>query len=420
MTTNDRFDRRLETGLELLAEPRFPDYLDDVLAVTSRRRQRPAWTFPGRWIPMVDIARRPALSLAMPWRFITLLIALLLIAAVALFVAGSRPRVPSPFGPASNGVIPYSSFGDLYLGNPNGTSTVLLKNVEHHFDPAFSRSGTIIAFLRLEEDRKVTMWTIRPDGSRLTQITPTPVDPVFWDWGPTDDDIYFVSPENGVPRLHAVRADGSAAPRLIAGDLNISAFWFRPPDGREMVVRVADYGHVRLDVMNVDGTGRRPLVQPSDATYDPFDMAEPRYSPDGMRIAYQHWQTSTDTMRMHVIDADGTNDHIIHWDNATYEGWPVWMLDSKRLILQRAFETPSDRFGFGHPFIVVNADGSGVAREIGPPVAGQHAELSPDGTRLLQFRDTGETQILINPEDGSYTTVPWQANSYPNWQRLAP
>ena len=47
MTSNDRAERRLEYGLDLLAEPRFPDYLDDVLAVTSRRSQRPAWTFPG-------------------------------------------------------------------------------------------------------------------------------------------------------------------------------------------------------------------------------------------------------------------------------------------------------------------------------------------------------------------------------------
>ena len=420
MTTNDRFDRRLETGLEQLAEPRFPDYLNDVLAVTSRRRQRPAWTFPGRWIPMVDIARRPAFALAMPWRFITLLIALMLIAALALFVAGSRPRVPSPFGPASNGLIPYSSFGDLYLGNPNGASTVLLKNADQHFDPAYSRSGTIIAFLRGEASNKATLWTIHPDGSHLTQITPTPVDPVFWDWGPTDDDIYFVSPENGVPRLHVARADGSAPPRLVADDLIISAFWFRPPEGREMVVRVADYGHVRLDLMNVDGSNRRPFVAASWATYDTYDMAEPRYSPDGSRLVYQHWDAAVMNMQLHVVDADGTNDRVVHWGNATWEGWPVWMLDSKRIIFQRAFETPEEQFGFGHPFAVGNADGTGAVREIGPPVAGQHAELSPDGTRLLQFRDTGETQILINPEDGSYTTVPWQANSYPNWQRLAP
>ena len=56
MTSANRADRRLEAELAGLATPHFPEYFDDVVAVTSRTRQRPAWTFPGRWIPMVDVA----------------------------------------------------------------------------------------------------------------------------------------------------------------------------------------------------------------------------------------------------------------------------------------------------------------------------------------------------------------------------
>ena len=96
------------------------------------------------------------------------------------------------------------------------------------------------------------------------------------------------------------------------------------------------------------------------------------------------------------------------------------LADSKRLVMQRAFATPNEYLGFGHPFVVVNADGSGDAREIGPPVAGQQAELSPDGRYLLQFRPEGETQIVIDVETGEYRHVQWETNSYPPWQRLAP
>ena len=45
----------------------YPDYIDDVLATTAQRRQRPAWTFPERWLPMditTHASRRPRASLA--------------------------------------------------------------------------------------------------------------------------------------------------------------------------------------------------------------------------------------------------------------------------------------------------------------------------------------------------------------------
>ena len=54
-----------------LAMGPYPDYIDDVLATTAQRRQRPAWTFPERWLPMVDIARQPVFAPRIPWRAIS-------------------------------------------------------------------------------------------------------------------------------------------------------------------------------------------------------------------------------------------------------------------------------------------------------------------------------------------------------------
>ena len=58
MTTFDRFDRVFEDVLTDLAQPAYPDYIDDVLAKATTGSQRPAWTFPERWLPMRTIARR--------------------------------------------------------------------------------------------------------------------------------------------------------------------------------------------------------------------------------------------------------------------------------------------------------------------------------------------------------------------------
>ena len=98
MTSADRFDRRLESSVVELAAPRFPDYFDDILAVTSRTRQRPAWTFPGRWIPMADISRQRAIAPAVPWRALGVLVTILLVVLLAVAtIVGSQRRLPTPF-----------------------------------------------------------------------------------------------------------------------------------------------------------------------------------------------------------------------------------------------------------------------------------------------------------------------------------
>ena len=68
MTMPSRIERNLPAILEDLSMAPVPDYLDDVFGQTGRIRQRPAWTFPGRWLPMADIARVRAYAPAPPWR----------------------------------------------------------------------------------------------------------------------------------------------------------------------------------------------------------------------------------------------------------------------------------------------------------------------------------------------------------------
>ena len=119
MTTERRLERDLPQILGDLAMGPYPDYIDDVLATTAQRRQRPAWTFPERWLPMVDIARQPVLAPRLPWRAISLaaVMVALLLAAAAVFI-GTQPRLPAPFGLARNGLIAYDAGGDIYTADP--------------------------------------------------------------------------------------------------------------------------------------------------------------------------------------------------------------------------------------------------------------------------------------------------------------
>ena len=94
MTGFERTDGRLSELMHDLAgsavEP-----LEEVLRQTARTRQRPAWTFPERWLPMTDITARPMVFSNRP-----LLVALLLLLALAVGIAAAglwrQQEVPLP------------------------------------------------------------------------------------------------------------------------------------------------------------------------------------------------------------------------------------------------------------------------------------------------------------------------------------
>jgi hypothetical protein len=52
--SDDRLERALSEAIADIAGTESPDYLDDILERTSRTRQRPWWTFPGRYTTMTS------------------------------------------------------------------------------------------------------------------------------------------------------------------------------------------------------------------------------------------------------------------------------------------------------------------------------------------------------------------------------
>jgi Tol biopolymer transport system component len=150
MNQTDRLERDLTALLAATAAPRAPDYTDDILRQTARVRQRPRWTLLERWLPMSEFALERVGPRPLPWRTIALLalLVLLVIGAVALY-AGSRPRVPAPFGPANNGLVAYAAGGDIYTVDPRlGTHHAIVTGLDEDRSPRWSRDGTRLAFLR--------------------------------------------------------------------------------------------------------------------------------------------------------------------------------------------------------------------------------------------------------------------------------
>ena len=97
MTANERMNAHLSELMHDLAGSAI-EPLDDVLRQTARTRQRPAWTFPERWLPMTEITAQAVPEYRRP---VVLLIAfLLLLAAFAVVASGIWRQQPTPL-PAS-------------------------------------------------------------------------------------------------------------------------------------------------------------------------------------------------------------------------------------------------------------------------------------------------------------------------------
>ena len=255
MTTEGRLTRDLPGILGDLATGPYPEYIEDVLATSATIRQRPAWTFPERWLPMVDLVRQPVLVPRVPWRSIALAIVVLLaLLAAAIVYVGSQQRVPAPFGPARNGLIAYAADGDIYTADPaSGAATAIVTGPGTDAGPQFSLDGTHLAFARTAAGGTTQIFVARSDGGGLTLVTPTPVSLAAGDSGrgwerykfSPDGRELLIATDSG---MTIARTDGSGTTNLEVG-MHADEPTFRPPDGRQILFigRGAETGLFILD-----------------------------------------------------------------------------------------------------------------------------------------------------------------------------
>ncbi len=426
MTTERRFEQELPSLLDDLYMGPMPAYRDHVLHHTARTRQRPAWSFPERWLPMVVIARQPVLGPRLPWRTISVgLVLLALLIAMLAALVGSPPRLPAPFGPARNGLIAYASGGDIYTVDPvSGLSTAIVTGPAIDIDPMWSRDGTSVVFERKVEGDKGPglLFVARRDGSDPIRVTPDALPAIAnYMFSPDGLEILISARPGGVPRILIAAADGSRIRQLDLPTLATNAAW-RPPDGSEILFM--DLGdETGIYAVSPEGGSVRTILERTTGR----NRSDPKWSPDGSLISYVEWvNVEGMTAQTHVIRADGTGDRVLPIPpTAVWQAAWNWSNDGTRLLAIRGYTATMDRTRA----VAIPVDGNGTGIEIEYPGAIQAAccsawEWAPDDSWILgtPMNESGGAldQVLLDPVAGTSRAVPWRSVSQPAVQRLAP
>jgi len=208
-----------------------------------------------------------------------------------------------------------------------------------------------------------------------------------------------------ISEIYSMRSDGSGLARLTNDSLQDSEPRWSPDGKRIAYIHAHKPGgyEPNISIMNSDGSNRTRLI--TDA-----GDANPSWSPDGLRIAFERNTSLFPRNQLWIVNADGSA--------------PTLVVDSleAREITWTSQNTFLGIDGFG--IVQFNVDGSGTARIVSltpGTVSNAYPQMSPDGVRIV-FQWTGpagsEPQIYVVNTDGTdlhAITNTSGAKSYPIW-----
>jgi Tol biopolymer transport system component len=156
-----------------------------------------------------------------------------------------------------------------------------------------------------EENGNLDIYTMRPDGSGLTNLTKNLANDFNPFWSPDGSHIAFESDRNGSMQIYLMEADGSNVTQLTDGKADHRFGSLNPwsPDGSRLLFTESSPGEEKrvLYVMDADGQNKIQLGQTPDI------YGAPSWSPDSKHISFVlvERQGNRDTVHIYVVDTEG-------------------------------------------------------------------------------------------------------------------
>jgi Tol biopolymer transport system component len=413
MTSFDRIETRMPQLMDELAPARVPDYFDDMLRQSARTRQRPAWSSLERWLPMGVIARAAPMR-QVPWRPLVIAVILIVLAAAAVALyAGSRYRVPPPFGPARNGVVATSINGDIATVDVlTGATKVIIGGPTIDTEPVFTRLGDRLFFARATSGSATALYTANADGSGAHEVVGADKAIKSLDWTPSGDRLIYTSDAGGGSTTAIVDTTTGASKMVDLGMTVDDATW--RPGHDEFVFNSADTGTLGYYLATGDGSSARPIASPPGAS-EQWSLSQ-----DGSKLVYYEWDDAFQG-RLHTIDIDTGADLPLtqaldgyEWENAQFSP------DGTQVLAERYVATDTGQYHLA----LIPVGGNGPVIETGPAhdtrTNGAQMQFSPDGKSILAMYQQDGSSWLLDAAGGPGRRLEWSYAGGPAWQRLAP
>ncbi len=217
--------------------------------------------------------------------------------------------------------------GDIYVIKADGSNLIRLAETKGVGFFSWSPDGRKIVFDSYDNAdsgflRGLQLYSINIDGTGLTQITHGTDNHGKPAWSPDGTQIAFqftTDPFVGDYELHLINADGSGEVN-IASEFDYSQDILWSPDGKQLLT--ASGNPIQLYVLNADGSQRKQL------THTTGHNLQPSWSPDGKRIVFTTSNKDSGS-RIHIINADGSDQKEFPDDPDTADGYAAWSPDGQ-------------------------------------------------------------------------------------------
>ena len=276
----------------------------------------------------------------------------------ALLIAVASPASSGTF-PGTNCKIAYvhndtqTVISDLFLMNADGTGKTNLTNLSVGSvtsGPTWSPDGTKLAYSLRNGAGIFELVVMNGDGSGQTTIDSGSGRYFSLTYSPDGTKIAFTMTDG----IYVINADGTSRTKIVndTGYLTYSGTQFAP-NGR---LAYRDSGLNSWTLINADGTGATAGTWSASAE-------ELSFSPDGTRVLYAEYQTtSTD---MYVSNLDGSGVVLISTDTNGYEDeGQSWSPDGTKTVW-----TQEDPNTANYQVMLSNPDGSGLVDLTQEPTA---------------------------------------------------